>query len=55
MEDYEIQIVNKGCCPYCRHQVEAVKNDEEDTENSITDESNTSTPGSPSNGQNSWQ
>ncbi|XP_041987643.1 intraflagellar transport protein 122 homolog [Aricia agestis] len=44
MEDYEIQMVTKGQCPFCRHRHEAVDDGE--------DNSNSSTPRS--NNGNSW-
>ncbi|CAH0401916.1 unnamed protein product [Chilo suppressalis] len=52
LEDYEIQIVTKGHCPFCRYSPEKAT-DDEGTEDSIVNGSTTSTPGSPSNGH-SW-
>jgi hypothetical protein len=51
LEDYEIQLVTKGHCPFCRHAAE--KEVEEDgTDDSAINDS-TSTPGSPINSH-SW-
>ncbi|XP_037299946.1 intraflagellar transport protein 122 homolog isoform X2 [Manduca sexta] len=54
LEDYEIQLVTKGHCPFCRHPMEEPRaNDDED--DSLLNDSNSSTPNSPSTGQNSWR
>lgn len=54
LEDYEIQLVVKGHCPFCRHPAEEPKNPEE-TDDSSYNDSTASTPVSPSNGQSSWR
>ncbi|XP_053624382.1 intraflagellar transport protein 122 homolog [Plodia interpunctella] len=55
MEDYEIQLVTKGHCPFCRHAADESRTDEESIDDSLLNGSTTSTPGSPSNGHNSWR
>ncbi|KAJ0183743.1 hypothetical protein K1T71_000166 [Dendrolimus kikuchii] len=54
LEDYEIQLVSRGHCPFCRHSAEEVRNEDEG-EDSLFNESNASTPGSPSDDPNSWR
>ncbi|CAB3225164.1 unnamed protein product [Arctia plantaginis] len=54
LEDLEIQLVTKGHCPFCRHPVEETKADEDDTEDSLFNDS-TSTPASPGTDRNSWR
>ncbi|KAL0902620.1 hypothetical protein ABMA27_000448 [Loxostege sticticalis] len=52
MEDYEIQLVTKGHCPFCRHPKEEPV--EDGLDDSLLNGSVTSSPGSPTNGQGSW-
>ncbi|CAG4962305.1 unnamed protein product [Parnassius apollo] len=53
MEDYEIQLVSKGHCPFCLHPAEVI-NKEDAGDDSLLNGSNTSSPDSLSNGQNTW-
>ncbi|XP_052752603.1 intraflagellar transport protein 122 homolog [Galleria mellonella] len=53
-EDYEIQLVTKGHCPFCRHTAEEVRSEDEAGDDSLFNGS-ASTPGSPSNGHGSWR
>ncbi|XP_075990951.1 intraflagellar transport protein Oseg1 [Anticarsia gemmatalis] len=54
LEDFEIQLVTKGHCPFCRHPVDDTRTDEDDTEDSLFNDS-TSTPVSPSTDRSTWQ
>ncbi|XP_072931134.1 intraflagellar transport protein 122 homolog [Epargyreus clarus] len=54
MEDYEIQLVTKGHCPFCRQPPEDVRN-EDDAEDSMYNGSVGTSPDSPSNGHPSWR
>nr|XP_032527265.1 intraflagellar transport protein 122 homolog isoform X2 [Danaus plexippus plexippus] len=53
MEDYEVQIISKGHCPFCRHSAEVASN-EDGINDSIFNDSGTSSPNSASNEQSSW-
>lgn len=53
MEDFEIQVVTKGHCPFCRHPAEEPRADDDDTEDSLLNDSSP-TPTSPSNDRGSW-
>ncbi|XP_063892911.1 intraflagellar transport protein 122 homolog [Helicoverpa armigera] len=53
LEDFEIQVVTKGHCPFCRHPPEQPRGDEEETEDSLLNDSSL-TPTSPSNDRSSW-
>ncbi|PZC78495.1 hypothetical protein B5X24_HaOG202061, partial [Helicoverpa armigera] len=53
LEDFEIQVVTKGHCPFCRHPAEQPRGDEEETEDSLLNDSSL-TPTSPSNDRSSW-
>ncbi|KAJ8737751.1 hypothetical protein PYW08_000346 [Mythimna loreyi] len=53
MEDFEIQLVTKGHCPFCRHPAEEPRNDDEETEDSLLNDSSPTTT-SPSNDRGSW-
>ncbi|XP_045509536.1 intraflagellar transport protein 122 homolog [Colias croceus] len=56
MEDYEIQVLTKGHCGFCRYSVEEDKSRESSIQDSSNNDSNESTPNSPSNGHNmSWR
>ncbi|XP_063837824.1 intraflagellar transport protein 122 homolog [Ostrinia nubilalis] len=52
MEDYEIQLVTKGHCPFCRHPKDEAT--EDGTDDSMLNGSITSSPASPGNGHGSW-
>ncbi|CAH2035326.1 unnamed protein product, partial [Iphiclides podalirius] len=54
MEDYEIQLVTKGHCPFCRHEVEGPSGEDAE-DGSAQNGSGASTPESPSNGHTSWR
>ncbi|XP_068632692.1 intraflagellar transport protein 122 homolog [Battus philenor] len=54
MEDYEIQLVTKRHCPFCRHPVEE-STDEDGAEDSLLNGSSTSTPNSPTSEHVSWR
>ncbi|XP_046977398.1 intraflagellar transport protein 122 homolog [Vanessa cardui] len=55
MEDYEIQVVTKGHCPFCRQPSQEIRNFEDSREGSLTNDIESPTPRSPSNGDVSWQ
>ncbi|XP_049885903.1 intraflagellar transport protein 122 homolog [Pectinophora gossypiella] len=50
MEDYEIQLVTKGHCPFCRHPAETPEDDAEDSP--LRD---SSTPASPTSSLSTWR
>lgn len=54
MEDYEIQLVTKGHCPFCRHPSEELKNTEDSGEGSPTNDTGPPTPRSLSNEDATW-
>ncbi|XP_039763440.1 intraflagellar transport protein 122 homolog isoform X2 [Pararge aegeria] len=54
LEDYEIHLITKRQCPFCRHQPEDLKKDDGSRENSIVNGSGSSTPRSPSETQSTW-
>ncbi|XP_045784631.1 intraflagellar transport protein 122 homolog [Maniola jurtina] len=57
LEDFEIQLVTKGQCPFCRHQPEDLKKDEDTSsrDDSMVNGSGSSTPRSPSEGRSTWR
>ncbi|CAH2103760.1 unnamed protein product [Euphydryas editha] len=54
MEDFEIQLVTKGHCPFCRHPSEELKNSEDSGEGSLTNDTGSPTPRSLSNEDATW-
>ncbi|CAH4038818.1 unnamed protein product [Pieris brassicae] len=55
MEDFEIQLINKGHCGFCRRPTDEDKSQENGIHDSSNNDSNASTPTSPSNGHGSWR
>ncbi|XP_013179593.1 PREDICTED: intraflagellar transport protein 122 homolog [Papilio xuthus] len=53
MEDYEIQIVTKGHCPFCRHPPDDIN--EDGVDDSLFNGSDASTPDNASNGHSTWR